>query len=186
VSEAAPFFTIGHSNRPFAEFAGLLHATGVGIVADVRAFPRSRANPQYDGERLAEALAGEQLGYAYIPELGGRRGRQQPAEASPNGLWENRSFRNYADYALTAPFRAGLERLLALAERRCAVMCAEAVWWRCHRRIVADYLIAQGRTVFHILGPGHVDPASLTPGAVIGEAGVTYPPRAPDMKPGRR
>jgi uncharacterized protein (DUF488 family) len=175
VSEAVPFFTIGHSARPLAAFLALLAESRIGVVADVRAFPRSRANPQFNGEALAEALPAAHVSYDYIPELGGRRGRQGPQAASPNGLWENRSFRNYGDYALTAPFRAGLARLLELEARRCAVMCAEAVWWRCHRRIIADYLIAQGRPVIHILGPGHSEPARLTPGAVIGEAGVTYP-----------
>ena len=103
------------------------------------------------------------------------------AEPSPNAYWRVRSFRNYADYALTAPFAAGLARLRERgAQQRCAIMCAEAVWWRCHRRIIADYLLAAGEHVMHILGKSHVDVASLTPGAVVRNDGtVVYPAEGP-------
>jgi len=169
-----PVFTIGHSTRSVAELIGLLGEAAADLVADVRAFPRSRTNPQFNGPALQEALAPAAIGYRYLPALGGRRhGRK---EQSPNMLWRNESFRAYADYAGTAEFRAGLEELCALTgEHRCAIMCAEAVWWRCHRRIIADYLLAAGFEVVHILGPGKLTPATLTPGAQVVAGGLIYP-----------
>src|SRR5690606_23770756 len=122
----------------------------VRLLVDVRTVPRSRTNPQFNRDVLGAALAACQIGYAHSAALGGLRGRQQAAGPSPNGMWENASFRNYADYALTAPLREGLADLRDLgARQRTAIMCAEAVWWRCHRRIIADYLLAAGETVFH-------------------------------------
>lgn len=175
---ALPFFTIGHSNRSLATFVELLQAAGAGFVADVRTVPRSRANPQFNQESLPESLAAAGIGYRHMAALGGLRGK---AATSPevNGLWVNRSFHNYADYALTAPFAAGLDALIARGRARsAAVMCAEAVWWRCHRRIVADYLIGRGETVLHIMGEGRTEAARLTPGAVVRPDGtVVYPAR---------
>jgi uncharacterized protein (DUF488 family) len=108
--------------------------------------------------------------------LGGLRGKSRDVLPDVNGLWENGSFHNYADYAFSPPFRAGLAHLIEVGrERRCAIMCSEAVWWRCHRRIVADYLIAGGETVIHIMGPGRLEPARLTPGAVVQPKAVVYP-----------
>jgi uncharacterized protein (DUF488 family) len=176
-----PFFTIGHSTRPLAEFLELLGESRIGVLADVRAFAASRTNPQYGGEALDAALAAQGVGYVHIPALGGRRGRQASVAPETNALWREQSFHNYADYALGAEFRGGLDALRHLGtDRRCAVMCAEAVWWRCHRRIITDHLLAAGETVFHILGRGHVEPARLTPGASIGVDGtVTYPAEDP-------
>jgi len=173
---ATPFFTVGHSNRSLEAFAALLRQSDIALVADIRRLPGSRAHPQFDAEPLAHALSGLQIGYEHFAALGGRRGKGRGAE-SPNGLWTNTSFRNYADYALTEPFQAGLACLLDTGRRRrCAMMCAEAVWWRCHRRIVADYLLARGESVLHILGEGRVEPARLTPGADIQPDGtVLYP-----------
>ena len=163
---AHPFFTIGHSTRPLSEFVDLLKAAQVDLVADVRTVPRSRTNPQYNGDTLPEALARLAIGYEHIAALGGLRPRARDVSASLNAFWENQSFHNYADYALSPPFRGGLARLGALGqERRCAIMCAEAVWWRCHRRIVADYLLAEGETVFHILSAERIEPARMTPAA---------------------
>lgn len=160
------FYTIGHSTRTVAELAALLHEAGADLVADVRTVPRSRTNPQFNKDTLPAALAGYGIGYRHISALGGLRGHRKGAGASLNGFWENASFRNYADYAMTAGFRDGLAELDALGRQHtCAVMCAEAVWWRCHRRIIADYLIAAGEPVRHILGPGHIAPASMTPAA---------------------
>jgi uncharacterized protein (DUF488 family) len=157
------FFSVGHSNRSLPEFIGLIQGT-VTAVADVRAIPRSRAHPQFNIETLPAALAAYGIGYEHIPDLGGRRRRIDPD--SPNDFWEHTSFRNYADYAATPDFRRGLDRLRMLGQRQpCAMMCAEAVWWRCHRRIIADYLIAAGETVFHILSPARIEPATLTPAA---------------------
>lgn len=178
---ALPFFTIGHSDRGLAEFIALLRASGVGQIADIRKLPVSRANPQFDGARLEAALAEAGIPYAHLAALGGLRGRSAAVAPDLNGLWRNRSFHNYADYALSPGFRAGFAQLLALGQARvCALMCAEAVWWRCHRRIVADHLIARGLAVFHIIGPGRVEPARLTPGALPRpDGGVIYPAAAP-------
>jgi uncharacterized protein (DUF488 family) len=177
MSMAEPFFTIGHSTRPIAAFVELLRDAGIGTVADVRTMPRSRTNPQFNTAALAEALAEFQIGYAHIAALGGLRGRQKAVPPEVNAFWQNGSFHNFADYALGDEFRTGLAVLRETGQRtRCAIMCAEAVWWRCHRRIIADYLIASGETVFHILGPGHVDAARMTDAAETGPAGtLTYP-----------
>jgi uncharacterized protein (DUF488 family) len=171
------FFTIGHSTRPIDEFLCLLADADVRLVVDVRTVPRSRANPQYATDALRNALHEAQIGYQHIAALGGLRGRKPDIPAEVNGFWQNRSFHNYADYALSAEFRAGLARLREFGQATtCAIMCAEAVWWRCHRRIIADYLIAAGEKVFHILGPGHIEPARLTIGATAGPANtLTYP-----------
>jgi uncharacterized protein (DUF488 family) len=174
---AHPFFTIGHSTRPIGDFVGLLRGSAVQAVVDVRTVPRSRTNPQYNRETLPDALAEHGLRYVHIGALGGLRGRKPEIAPATNGFWRVQSFHNYADYALTEPFRTGLAELRALGhERRCAVMCAEAVWWRCHRRIIADYLIAAGEKVFHILGADHVDPAHMTEAARPGGHGaLVYP-----------
>ena len=156
----------------------MLQRSGIDLVVDVRSIPRSRANPQFNADSLPASLAQWQIGYEHIAALGGLRGRARGAAPSPNGYWQVMSFRNFADYALTSPFAAGLAQLRELGKRhRCVIMCAEAVWWRCHRRIIADYLLAAGEHVLHILGSGHVNEASLTPGAVVRDGGtVVYPP----------
>jgi uncharacterized protein (DUF488 family) len=171
------FFTIGHSTRTIVEFVDLLRESGVELVIDVRSMPRSRTNPQFNQETFPGALEPWQIGYKHIGELGGLRGKSRGAEPSPNTYWRVLSFRNYADYALTAPFAIGLARLRERGSlQRCVIMCAEAVWWRCHRRIIADYLLAAGEQVMHILGKSHVDEASLTPGAVVrNDESVVYP-----------
>ena len=177
---SAPYYTIGHSTRSVGELAGLLREAGADLVADVRTVPRSRTNPQFNADTLPAALAAEGEGYRHLARLGGLRGRRKGAAPSPNGFWQNASFRNYADYALTAEFRAGLDELRGLAgPHTCAIMCAEAVWWRCHRRIIADYLLAAGEPVLHIMGRGHIVPASMTPGAQPQADGtILYPPAA--------
>lgn len=170
-------FTIGHSTRPIPVFIGLLRAAGVDLVVDVRAFPRSRTNPHYNIDRLPAALAPCAIAYRHLPGLGGRRHRSADAPPSRHGLWREASFRNYADYAETAAFRQSLAALIDLAGRhRPAIMCSEAVWWRCHRRIIADYLIAAGIPVRHILSEIRIEPARLTAGARIEPDGtVAYP-----------
>ena len=163
---AATFFTIGHSTRTIAEFIALLREGNVSMLVDVRAIPRSRTNPQYNRDTLPATLAAADIGYVHVAELGGRRSRRGERSPSPNDFWENAGFRNYADYAATPEFRHGLHELRELGHtQRCAVMCAEAVWWRCHRRIIADYLLAAGEEVFHIMAPGKIEPAKLTPAA---------------------
>ncbi|MGH7024193.1 MAG: DUF488 family protein [Caulobacteraceae bacterium] len=175
----APFFTVGHSTRPIEAFVALLAAGGVTLVADIRSVPRSRANPQFNRDTLPDELARFDIGYEHLADLGGLRGRSKTVGPEVNGLWHNASFHNYADYALTDAFRAGLERLIALGrERRCAMMCSEAVWWRCHRWIVADHLIARGERVFHLMNETTVTPARLTEGARVATDGsMTYPSR---------
>jgi uncharacterized protein (DUF488 family) len=171
------FFTIGHSTRSVAELAALLHGAGADMVVDIRSVPRSRANPQFNAETLPGLLAALCIGYVRIPELGGLRKRRKTDGPSPNMFWQNESFRNYADYAMTQPFREGLAQLMALGgEHCCAIMCAEAVWWRCHRRIVADYLLAAGETVRHIMGPGAIEPAHMTGAAIPDRNGVLLYP----------
>ena len=171
-----PFFTIGHSTRTTGEFIDLLLRSEIRQVADVRTVPRSRTNPQFNPTVLAQSLAPVGIGYSHIVELGGLRGRQKQAAEAANALWQNDSFHNYADYAQTPSFAEGLRQLLELgASGPVAIMCAEAVWWRCHRRIIADYLLARGLPVFHILGPASVVPAKLTQGAVVTGGSVTYP-----------
>lgn len=162
-----PVFTIGHSTRSIAEFIGLLAANGVRRVVDVRTVPRSRTNPQYNKDALPVSLAEHGIAYEHVATLGGLRGRHAEVEPETNGFWENQSFHNYADYAMTSPaFRAGLDHLRGLARaERCVVMCAESVWWRCHRRIITDYLLAAGEDVFHIVGGDVPEPARLTPEA---------------------
>jgi uncharacterized protein (DUF488 family) len=174
---STPFFTIGHSTRQIEQFVELLRASRVSLVIDVRSIPRSRANPQYNRETLPKTLSEFQIGYAYIAELGGRRAQARDIPGDTNGYWENQSFHNYADYAMGSIFRSGFAKLLEAGRaQRCAVMCAEAVWWRCHRRIITDYLLTAGETVLHILGPGAVNPASMTPAALAHPDGtVTYP-----------
>ena len=158
--------TIGHSTRSVGELVALLHEAGVERLIDVRSVPRSRMNPQFNSDALPPPLASAGIGYTHLAALGGLRHHPKGAPPSPNTLWRNDAFRNYADYAMTPPFRVGLDELCGLAaEESCAIMCAEAVWWRCHRRIIADYLLARGVGVTHIMGPGKIEPATLTPGA---------------------
>lgn len=176
MADPPPVFTIGHSTRTIAEFAALLRVGAVEEVVDIRTVPRSRTNPQYDLARLPGELAPFEVGYRHLAALGGLRKRSDATDPAVNALWRNESFHNYADYALTAEFAEGLGELLALAaRRRCAIMCAEAVWWRCHRRIVADYLLLHDRAVLHLMDTDRADPARLTPGAVPAGTVLTYP-----------
>lgn len=169
-------FTIGHSNRSFEDFLAILAGAGVELVADVRTVPRSRANPQFNGDILPAQLGAHGIGYERFAELGGLRGRSKEIPPEVNGFWTNASFHNYADYAMSSAFADGLDRLRAVAETQStAIMCAEAVWWRCHRRIIADYLILHGRTVLHLMGGGRIEPATLTPDARPEDGVLVYP-----------
>jgi uncharacterized protein (DUF488 family) len=175
-SKPPPVFTIGHSTRTIAEFAEILRGEQVELVVDVRTVPRSRTNPQYNFDVLAEELEPLQIAYERIASLGGLRGRSKATAPEINGFWENQSFHNYADYALSDEFEAGLDELMALSsDRRVAIMCAEAVWWRCHRRIIADYLILHGREVIHLMGNGRAEPARMTPAAEERDGHLVYP-----------
>jgi len=177
----AQFTTIGHSDRSLDEFLGMLRAAGVGLLVDVRAFPRSRRNPEYNIDHLPDDLARVQIGYRHCPALGGRRPKQPDVDPRLNALWRVQSFHNYADYALGPEFAAAFGELVRLGgERRLALMCSEAVWWRCHRRIIADHLLLNGHAVDHLMGPGQIVPATPTPGAqVTAEGKAVYPPNRP-------
>jgi len=171
-----PIFTVGHSNRSLEEFAAILRNAGIELVADVRTVPRSRANPQFNGDTLPISLEAFGIGYQRFAELGGLRSRSKEVSREVNGFWSNASFHNYADYAMSDSFAAGLHRLMSVAETQStAMMCAEAVWWRCHRRIIADYLILHGRTVLHLMGGGRTEPARLTPEARPEDGVLVYP-----------
>lgn len=176
----ATILTVGHSTRRLPEFLGLLRAHGVELLVDVRRYPASRRHPHFGREALAAALAEAGLGYRHEEALGGRRSGRPD---SPNGAWRNAGFRAYADYAATEDFRDALERLEAAARSRAtSVMCAEAVPWRCHRRILADHLVARGHGVRHILGPERAPAHELHPRARPAEDGtLIYPAPADDQ-----
>lgn len=172
-------FTIGHSTRPVGEFLAMLKQVGVNLLVDVRSIPRSRTNPQFNADALPEALAGAAISYRHLASLGGLRRREKGTAASLNTYWRVAAFRNYADYAATEAFRVGLAELRALSGNHCcAIMCAEAVWWRCHRRIIADYLLADGMSVSHIMGKNKIEPAKLTPGVQALPGGTLVYPAA--------
>jgi len=185
-------WTIGHSTRTIDEFISLLKENEIKMLADVRAFPGSKRYPHFNKDALAKSLSEQGIRYEHFPELGGKR-KSKPD--SRNTAWRNASFRGYADYMETEQFQNGIERLLnmagqgaatwAVAEKRydgseavtpcaIAIMCAEAVWWRCHRSLIADYLKARGVEVLHILGANKVDPHPYTPAARIVNGELSY------------
>jgi uncharacterized protein (DUF488 family) len=169
---APTIWTIGHSTRPIEEFLALLAAYRVETIADVRSFPGSRKYPHYGQQALAATLAAHGLGYAWLPALGGRR-RASPD--SPNTAWRNAAFRGYADYMASAAFAQGMTQLLDLASgSRTALMCAEAVWWRCHRSLIADALSVCGIEVVHILDVKHSTPHPMTQPARIVDGRLSY------------
>lgn len=169
-------YTVGHSNRSLGEFLALLSKHGIEGVADVRAFPTSRKYPHFSRERLEKALAKAEIVYLWLgQELGGYR-RRGLGDSSPNKGWQAGGFRNYADHMLTPEFQRGIARLLSLArERKTAIMCAERFWWRCHRRLISDFLVAQGQRVIHLLEPGKVVEHRLPPFAHVQQGRLTYP-----------
>lgn len=167
-------FTVGHSTLPIERFTSTLGAYGIERLADVRTVPRSRRNPQFNADSLDASLRAVGIEYVPLRELGGLR---KPRADSPNGAWRNDSFRGYADYMQTEPFARALEHLIALAgERRTAIMCAEAVPWRCHRSLVADALGARGIGVVEILSETSYRNHELTSFAQVAGTKVTYPP----------
>jgi uncharacterized protein (DUF488 family) len=179
---AQPFFTIGHSTRRIPEFVDLLREADVHLVVDVRTVPRSHTNPQFNRDTLPATLTERDIGYEHIAALGGLRSKSKTVPPELNAFWQNASFHNYADYALSEAFRAGLAELRTLGHaQRCAVMCAESVWWQCHRRIITDYLIAAGEAVRHIMAKGRIETARMTPGAKARPDGsLVYPAGAAD------
>jgi uncharacterized protein (DUF488 family) len=174
-------YTIGHSTRSIDDFLALLREASIDGVADVRRVPLSRRHPQFNAEALAASLNAAGMGYRHMPALGGRRGKRADGKESPHTLWREEGFRNYADYAETAPFRSALDEVLRFArEKRVAVMCAEALWWQCHRRLIADYMLATGVPVEHIVRHDKIEAAELTPGATFRPDGtILY--RAPTL-----
>jgi len=172
-------WTVGHSNRPLAEFLAMLQAHGVELLVDVRKVPRSGHNPQFDRESLPKSLAEVGIDYLHMPGLGGLR---HPHKDSINTGWRNTSFRGYADYMQTAEFEENLTALERLAyDRSVAIMCAESVPWRCHRSLIADALTARGVEVSHIMSAGKANPHNLTEFAQVEGGKVTYPSRELDL-----
>ena len=171
-AEPETVFTVGHSTRSGEEFVQILKAHGIEVLVDVRSFPGSRRYPQFNRPALSEALAQAGIEYRHEPRLGGRR---RPRADSHNTAWRNPSFRAYADHMESEEFRSGVEGLLELArDARVAVMCAEAVWWRCHRSLISDYLKAEGHTVIHILDENKTEEHPFTPAARIVEGRLSY------------
>ena len=167
-------FTIGHSNHPLDRFLALLAQHQIVALADIRRFPGSRKHPHFNQDKLATALQDSGVEYHWFEALGGRR-RKQPDESVNLGL-RNDGFRNYADYMLTDEFQEGVVQLLEVAKRkRRALMCAEGLFWQCHRRLVSDFLLANGLTVQHIMPNGTLHRHTLTEGGKIAEKRVTYP-----------
>ena len=165
--------TVGHSTRPIEEFIQMLQAHRVTCVADIRTIPRSRYNPQFNGESLAHSLRQANIRYVHMPALGGLK---RPRPDSVNSGWRNASFRGFADYMQTTKFRKALAELEALARgERVAIMCAEAVPWRCHRSLLAAGLLAHGIRVAHIMSSNGAREHTLTPFARIQDQQVTYP-----------
>jgi uncharacterized protein (DUF488 family) len=165
-------WTIGHSTHAIEEFIAALGSFDIGMVVDVRSFPGSRRYPQFNKENLRAALAEATVGYLHFPELGGRR-RAKPD--SLNMAWRNEMFRGYADYMETNDFREGVARLMKVADaQRTAIMCAEAVWWRCHRSLISDYLKAKGIDVTHIMGIGKSESHPFTTAARIVDGRLSY------------
>ncbi len=172
-SSEPTIYTTGHSTRPFAEFLAVVQSFEVRLVADVRSIPRSRRNPQFDGDTLAAALRDYGVDYQHMGGLGGRR---STSAASPNLGWRNLSFRGYADHMQTPAFAEALEELIApAAEARAAVMCAEAVPWRCHRYLIADALVVRGFRVEHLMAPGESRLHVLNVLARVDGGVITYP-----------
>jgi uncharacterized protein (DUF488 family) len=167
-------FTIGHSNHPLDRFLALVAQHEIKTLVDIRRFPSSRKHPHFNRDNLAPALEEQGVDYDWLEALGGRR--KKLCDKSPNLGLENRSFRNYADYMLTDEFADGMKKLLEVAgQKRTAIMCAEGLFWQCHRRLVSDFLVASGVAVQHIMLSGELRPHELTRGAVIKGGRVAYP-----------
>ena len=167
-------WTVGHSTHSLDAFVELLTEHGIALLADIRTVPKSRRHPHFDTDALARSLPDRGMAYVHLPRLGGWR---RAAADSPNGGWRNESFRGYADYAMGDEFAKGLAQLRELAAAQpVAMMCSEALWWRCHRRLVADRLVVAGDTVCHIGSDGRASAHQLTSFAMVGADGqVTYP-----------
>ena len=165
-------WTVGHSTLSIEDFIARLQSFEIVLLADVRSFPGSRRYPHFNKENLSAALTDAGIRYEHLRELGGRR---RPRPDSINMAWRNESFRGYADYMETAEFRDGVERLIDLAaKQRVAIMCSEAVWWRCHRSMISDYLKVKGIDVMHIMGEGKAEPHPFTSAARVVDGELSY------------
>lgn len=172
-SAAGTLWTIGHSNRPWDVFAAMLGEAGIEVLADIRRFAGSRRNPQFSRDVMPSALADAGIRYWPLPAMGGRR---KPDADSPNTAWRVEAFRAYADHMASPEYIAAREALMAEALlRRTSVMCAEALWWQCHRRLVSDDFVARGWTVLHLMAPGKAVPHVLNPDAVMVDGVLRYP-----------
>ena len=172
-------FTIGHSTHEAGNFVELLRGAGIDLLTDVRRFPSSRRLPWFNSTELERSLGAVAIEYVHVEALGGRR---DPDPDSPNGGWRVGQFRGYADHMASREFRDALDRLIAVAgQRRAAVMCAEAQWRRCHRRLLADALLARGVEVLHVDARGHFEPHELTPFAVVEDHRLSYPPAQAEL-----
>jgi|ERR1043166_5811963 uncharacterized protein (DUF488 family) len=173
-------WTIGHSTRPIEDFISILKSHDIESLADVRQFPASRRYPHFGKDALAKSLADANLMYTHFPELGGRR---RPQPNSPNIAWRNEAFRGYADYMMTPPFNAGIERLLKIAhEKRTAIMCAELLWWRCHRSLISDYLKAHGHQILHVMDAKKTQEHPFTAAARLVDGKLTYSTPESDLE----
>lgn len=171
-ARATTVWTVGHSTRSTAEFLAVLDAHGIEALLDVRRHPGSRRLPQFGSDALRQALEEHGIVYEWLPSLGGRR---RPVADSPNDGWRNESFRGYADHTASEEFAEGLDALVSCASGlRTAIMCAELLWWRCHRRIISDVLLAQGNEVLHIRDESPAEPHRLTDPARIVRGRLTY------------
>ena len=170
-----PFFTIGHSTRALDEFLELLRDSGVELIVDVRKLPGSTRYPQFDQDALASSLEAAGIGYRRADGLTGRRPVSRDVPFAINGWWENRSFHNYADFTLSDEFAEGLAQLRSLDAEVPAMLCSEAVWWRCHRRLIADDFVARGWTVIHLMAPGRQEQHALNADAVMLNDVLRYP-----------
>jgi uncharacterized protein (DUF488 family) len=172
VEDSVTVWTIGHSTRPLTEFLDMLGAHQTSLLVDIRRFPGSRRHPDFGREALSAAIGERGIRYVHAPDLGGRR---NPEPGSTNTAWRNASFRGYADYADTPPFREALDQLIELARSdRTTIMCAEALWWRCHRSIVSDYLTSYGHQVLHIGSNAAATPHRYTSAARIIDGRLSY------------
>ena len=177
-SKTNAVFTVGHSTRSSEEFVALLAAHGVTLLVDVRTVPRSRTNPQFNKDILPETLRTAGIQYQHVPDLGGLR---KTKAGSPNGGWRNLSFRGYADYMQTAEFKTALEQLIEMSnDDQLAIMCAEAVPWRCHRSLIADALIVRGIGAEELVSPKKRQPHKITSFAKVRGKKITYPPYEDD------
>jgi uncharacterized protein (DUF488 family) len=176
-------WTIGHSTRTIEEFVEALQAHGIKLIADVRLLPGSKRYPQFNKETLAKSLNDAGITYVHLPELGGRR---RPRKDSRNTAWRNDAFRGYADHMETAEYSQGIARLQEMAERHgaIAIMCAEAVWWRCHRSLIADYLKAQRTEVIHIMDANKTELHRFTSAARIVNERLSYAVEPPELLQG--